>query len=163
MATKKKWDAFKGKIKPFVNEDKSFIERVANLKRDLIDLSNTDLAVDIATLRAQKEELDSQIKGINLHLEACQTILAERFENAGIQSLNIKDHGTFFLRDEPYTSVQNKQAVMKWLQENDMMEIVAPIWSSLNAIVKERLEKGEKLPDGVEVFLKTTVGVRKGS
>lgn len=163
MATKKgrRWSAFKGKLPTWQGDDPSYLDKVSKKKEELASKPNPELAQEMRDFKYKKEELKEQLEIINLELEARQSLLAERFDADGTQAIKINTGENFFLSEEPYAKVVDKHALNQWFKENDMEDILSPVWTSLNALVKERLEAGQNLPPGVDVFMKTTVVMRR--
>ena len=165
MAKEKKWAAFKGKFQKYRDpkQDSTFFERVATVKKEIEQVDNAELGRVAGHLKKRKEVLEKEVKQLNIEIEAVQMILTERFENLGLQSLKLANGALLYLNDEPYSSVKDREALVKWLKENDMEEMLTPQWQSLNAMVKERLLADLPIPNGVEIFMKTTVNMRKGN
>lgn len=166
MPKPKKWAAYKGIIPAFENEDKKFVQKVDEFKKlELTDKNNKEIALLQDEWDNEKDKLEEQIKLLNIKIAATESLLAERFEQQGIQSTKF-DFGNnytplFYIKDEPYTKIINKKECIQWLKDNGLDDMNSPVWQSLNALVKERMANGEELPKGIEVFLKTTVVKRK--
>lgn len=163
MAKPKKWESFKGKLPVFVEPDADRRAQILNVKKSFSDMPNAELMLQMRDLKYEKKELEECLKGKQLILDSIVELLAERFENSGTQSTKIATGELFYLSDEPYTKVLDPKQTNEWVIQEGMDELRQVPWQTMNGIVKERLEKGEKLPPGVEVFMKTTVVMRKGS
>lgn len=161
---KRKWEDFKGKLPKYTGGEVDYIVRVTNRKLELLEefQKTVDFADYLKKNNLRKEELEKELSDVNLNLEATQQILAERFENEGTQSIRLSSGELFYLEEVPYTQVKDKHAVNNWFETNNMKEMFSVNWNSLNALVKERLQSGQPLPEGVDVFMKTTVKMRKG-
>lgn len=160
----RKWESFKGTLPKFEGGEPDYITKVNKLKEDLLEqfTKTVDFADFIGKNIRRKEELEEELKEINLNIEAAQQILVDRFENDGMQSLRLSTGELFYLHEEPYSKVEDKALVNNWFEENNMGEMRTVNWQSLNAIVKERLEHSQPVPEGVSVFMKTVVKMRKG-
>lgn len=163
------WEGFKGKIPQWEGEG-DWMERVRRRKEEFLLGSentekletNVDIGRFMVGLSARKEEISDEEKEINLNLEALQQILSERFENEGMQSMRLTSGHLLYLQDEPYAKVDDKDKTNQWFVEQDMDVMRQVPWTSLNALVKERMKNLQPLPDGVSVYMKTSVKVRKG-
>lgn len=169
-----KWSFLKGKLKPVpvevkFDEGASYQEKVDKVKEkfagsDLADLANTynELCEVEAEIKAAESEM-------NVHFEAVSQLLITRLEDQGLSSFKLPTGENFFLKEEPRTTVKDKTAVREWCENNGLKEILAPAWQTLNAMVKGILEdpidpatnQPRPLPDGIEVFMNTTVQRRQ--
>lgn len=162
MATKKKkWEGLKGNLPKWQGDDIDYIQKVQGVKTVLSEKSNKELTEILFTTKSQIEELKEQLSDANLTYDASQRLLAERFEADGTTSIK-NELGTFYIQDEPYSQVVDKEAINIWIIQNGMDELRQPPWQTLNAIVKQRLENGEPVPPGVDVYMKTKVVMRRG-
>lgn len=118
-------------------------DRAAWFKAMVVAKQIKDLAEDIE-------------KVVNLRLEALDQILVDNLEGED-ESKIVNSLGTFSLVDSPYPKVADKPAFLGWVRETDQEEILSVNYQTMAAIVKAKIEKGEELPAGVEVFIKTTV------
>lgn len=164
MISKKprKWSAFKGVLPTYQNvEDPERIELIQAVKDSIAGDKSVEIAKQYAFLKVEKDRLEDELKAINLQLEARNAVLVERLENDGTQSFKLETGENFYLSDEPYAQVRDKVRLNDWFSENGMDELRTVNWQTLSAIVKERLERGDQLPEGCEVFLKTKVVMRR--
>jgi hypothetical protein len=165
MAIKKprKWAAFKGTLPIYQDaEDPERVELLNAIKDSIAGDSIVNIAENFSNLKKEKTKLEDELKAINLQLEARNTVLVERLENEGMQSLKLSSGENFYLSDEPYAQMKDKVRFNDWLLENDMDELRTIHWQTLNGLVKERLEVGEQIPEGVDVFMRTKVVMRRG-
>jgi hypothetical protein len=158
----KRWAGLKGTLPKWEGGDKSFIEKVNGERFHLANKKNVEVAAILRDLKERKAKLEEEESKLNVQIEACSSELADRFEVEDMQSLKMQSGETFSLEDVPYAVITDKGEVNKWFIENNMDEMRTVQWTSLNALVKELLESGKPLPSGVDVFLKSTVKMRKG-
>jgi phage host-nuclease inhibitor protein Gam len=161
----KKWAAYKrgdNALPEWVDPNPAFNEKVNEKRRTLGELTDVEIGVLLSSYKAEKNELEAQVKTLNVGIEACSRELTERFETANQQSMKLATGENFFLKVEPYSSIEDKMQVIQWLEDNGMKEMLAPNWKAYNALVKMRLEAGEEAPPGTGVYIKTTVEMRRG-
>ena len=167
-----KWSALKGTLKPLpivYEEGADYAAKVDATKAELGAKGLQELADVYNDLRDQKEEAEEALKELNAQLDGIEQLLATRMEDQGMSNFKLASGGQFILKDEPHTSVKDKTAVREWFEKQGLKEILAPPWSTLNAMVKGILEDpidpatGEPraMPDGIDVFMKTSVQRRK--
>jgi hypothetical protein len=158
----KKWAGLKGKFPKWQGDDKSFIEKVSNERKHLATKKNVEIATIFRDLKERKNRLEEEEKKLNILIEACSSELADRFEAEETQSLKMQSGETFSLEEVPYAVITNREEANIWFIEQGMDEMRSVPWTSLNAVVKERLEASQPLPAGVDVYFKSTVKMRKG-
>lgn len=122
----------------------------------MTDLS--ELAREMFDLKALKEELETQVKEVNVRLKTlAEREIPEAMENRNINKFSVPGVGTIYIQADVRSSVlkDDRERFYQWLRENGHAEVVQDYVfpQTLNAFVKERLENGETFPE----FLKTTV------
>lgn len=118
------------------------------------------LARYLRQAKLEKEELESRIQAINIREEALEQLLLIWMEDTGTEKISLAD-GTLYRRREPYVRIADREALIRWVKANDHQDLLSVHYQTLNALVKERMLAGESDPDGIEIFLKTTVVLRK--
>lgn len=103
------------------------------------------------------EDLDSIA---NLRIEACCQLLIDNLEGED-ESKVVNSLGTFSIQDSPYPSVKDRTSFLTWISETDQEELLTVNYQTMAALVKDKLTKGEELPPGVEVFVKSTIRYTK--
>jgi hypothetical protein len=167
-----KWTALKGTLKPLpivYEEGADYQATVDATKAELAGKSLQELADLYNDLRDQKEEAEAALKEINAQVDGIEELLATQMEDLGMSNFKLASGGQFILTDQPHTTVKDKNAVREWFEKQGLKEILAPPWSTLNAMVKGILEDpidpatGEPrpMPEGIDIFLKTSVQRRK--
>ena len=129
------------------------------------------LADELRELKETKKHLEDELKAIGLEIDRIDVCLAQRMADAETQ--NFTRNGTMFcLTSTTRASVVSghKDELFEALREAGFGDLVYETVNanSLSAFVKEQTtENGDALPqwlDGlVNVFEKTTVGVRKAA
>lgn len=126
------------------------------------------LSQELKDLRDHKDALSEQLKEVNARIEDTETALAEAMVSKEMQNFT-RDGFTFYLRDQLFASAvkDRREELHDWLKENGYGGLVKEVVhaNSLRAFVKEQLEEADELPEGlrdlVNVYEKTTVGIRK--
>lgn len=126
---------------------------MSTLADDLIDLRGLKAARD--ALKAEYTEAD---KAFRLK----QDKVLNRMEVEQTESQRVD--GTLFVPTETvYGQVQDREAFIKWAEENDE-QLFEPKERAqlLNQLVREKLDNGEELPPGVGFYVKKYIGQRAG-
>lgn len=138
----------------------------------------TSLARHWATLRLLKDALNEVASGLQVELDAVNGLLIDQFEAEGTTSVNILpgrlDEGTVQgilddvrdalvkadlsraetenvrVQEEPYAKQVDPEVLRRWCIANGFQDKMVLPWATVNSLLKERFEAGEKEPDGVE-------------
>jgi len=159
-----KWHTLRGELPAFTQEPsrQAEVDKVKSSTPEeggLLGFNRLQLCSELHDADIEKKDLEDQLKDINTRREAINQLLLPTMEDTG-ESKFTNSYGTFYLRDEPYSKVVDKQQYLKWIVEKGLEALLAVPYQSTNAQVKSLLEEGEATPPGIEVFLKTTVGRR---
>src|SRR5690606_39421696 len=127
-----------------------------------------ELADRLLELRDRKAELEELLKGVNAEIERTNQQLAEAMVAEELQSF-VRGDKLFYLRTDTYVSpaADRKPELIQWLKDHGLGDIVQETVHprTLTATVKEMLEEADELPEGlselVNIFEKTTVGLRR--
>ncbi len=111
-------------------------------------------------LRAKKRDLEADVSYLTLRMEALSRVLLTRLEDDGITSFKTPADVTLYIRDEPYASIEDRGKVLRWIKENNHTELLGIQWQTFNALMKEYLTDGKKIPPGVKLFLKSNISAR---
>jgi hypothetical protein len=141
-------------------------ERVEQVKASItndsdFELHASTLAHEYAGLRAEKDKAESFVSEINLRLEAVSQLMADQFEIEGVSSLKTESGQSVAVQLEPYARVVDKEANRLWAIKNGLERMMSLPWQTINSQAKEMLLDGMPPPDGVEVFAKTKIVLRK--
>src|SRR5207249_6057577 len=125
-----------------------------------------ELASAYDQVRAEKEIAEKAISEMNVQLEALTQLLVERLEDLSLTSIKLETGGSFLVKDMPHATITDRQRCREWFEAHDQRELLNPHPSTLDALVKSRLEAGED-PDaiaqelGVKIFMRTGVTRRE--
>jgi len=126
------------------------------------------LADRLKALKDTKNNLNKSLKEVNTAIEEVENALSEAMVAEEMQNFT-RNGQMFYLQVKTYASVvaERKPELFNWLKENGFGDLVYETVNanSLAAFVREQLEEADELPEGlselVNVFEKTTVGMRK--
>src|SRR5690606_20261911 len=129
-----------------------------------------ELADRLVDLKERKEQLSDELKKLNAEIEETDRQLAELMVSEEIQTF-VRNGRTFYLRNEVYVSpvAERRDELIRWFKEHGLGDIVQETVHprTLSATVKEMLEEDDELPEGlselINIFEKTTVGLRKAA
>ena len=129
------------------------------------------LADELRELKETKKRLEDELKAVGLEIDRVDVVLAQRM--ADTETQNFTRNGTMFCltsTTRASATAGRKEELFEALREAGYGDLVYETVNanSLSAFVKEQTtENGDTLPewlDGlVNVFEKTTVGVRKAA
>jgi len=124
-------------------------------------------ALEYRMLYDLEEAADMLAKATRLQMEARSQRLHEAFEVDGVSSLTLADGAVLREESQPYCTTkdpegddktaQNEQSLRAWLRANGHDDLLKPNFQTINSMAKEMLKAGMALPDGVNVFSKTTL------
>jgi hypothetical protein len=153
-----KWSKLKGTLTKF-SQPQTWQEKIDEVKKTLSSKNRIELCKELTEVERKKDELKEKISECNTHEEAINQILVDMLEGEGETSIK-NMFGTFFIKDDPYCSIENKHDFMGWIHRENMTEILSVHYSTMAGIVKTRLESGDEIPSGIKVYMKTSIGHR---
>lgn len=114
-------------------------------------------------LRVKKDKLEAQLEVVDKEIEAEQPILVDLMQKLKMQNMTVKKLGIFYLETKSYPNVKDDRLMRTWLRKNSMGEIIKETvnYQTLRSLCNERLKANEEIPEGVEVFMKTQVKLRR--
>lgn len=120
-------------------------------------------AKELKALMDHKKSLEEEVKDINGRITAVQETFVEMMENNDMQNFSIKDLGMFYISSDVHPKMVNQDALFADLKSRGAGDLIKPTIHSktLKAYVKECLENSNEVPQGVEIYTKTSVRVRK--
>lgn len=126
------------------------------------------LADELAELKQRKRELEDELKEVNAKIGRVDQELSNLMLEEELQSFN-RNGQTFYVNTKTYASAvpERKQDLFAWLKNHGYGDMVAETVNAntLSAFVREMLSETDQLPEDLEelvnVYEKTTVGIRK--
>lgn len=101
-----------------------------------------------------KEAAESVARKFELQKDALARLLADRFEEDNKYSTTFTNGGGVRITPDVYPVVKDPQSLLAWIKANNMEEMLTLNYQTMQSMVKQRLQDGKSLPEGVEVFLK---------
>lgn len=122
--------------------------------------SLTKDANEVAELRALYEMAKVKMEELKEMYDRAHMALYARMEEEDVGSIKVGNIN-FVRAKTVYGQVQDLSAFVEWAEENapELLERKARA-AQLNEIVRERVEEGQALPDGIGFYVKTYVGQR---
>jgi hypothetical protein len=140
--------------------DRSWQEKVNEFKAD-IPRDRASLTAAYNAVRDLKEDVEDFLKSLNTEEAAIVQLLVDDLETDGLTQIRTGDGTSFSLKDDVYTSVEDRAAFMAWIKENGLEDILSVHYQTMNGMVKERFENAQPLPPGLKAFYKTGILRRK--
>jgi hypothetical protein len=139
-------------------------EKVDAIKALLTELNKVQLAETLVQFKEEKDALEEQTYDLNVRLEAVMQLLNDRLEDEGITSFNLKDGRCVYQQSDVYVKVENREDFHTWLRtQEDGESFFSVNYQTCAALTKSRIEQGETIPPGLNVFIKQLVKTRKGN
>jgi len=143
-------------------EEPSRQEEINKLKEKLKPEHVGAISEEYRKLYDQKESLKKELSDLQLQLDARIQLLVEHLETFGLNQIRTEDGGTtLFIKDDVYSSVLNRHEYLSWIRETGQEDLLTVHYSTMNASIKARLERGQPLPPGTKAFFKQTIGIRR--
>lgn len=119
----------------------------------------------LAELRDVKSQLQEELSKVQQEIDVLTAEINEEMLINGINSINVEGVGTVFLSSRLYASCRqdNMPKLQRWLKEIGQEGLLRPYVSSqtLSAFVRERMDKGEPIPEFINVTVKPGVNIRR--
>jgi hypothetical protein len=151
-----KWSKFKKKLDQ-LPVDSAYKALVDEAKKPFLKKSSNDLALALGRTKRNKAKLDERIKLMNIEIAALEELLVNYLEDREQTQFRTKSGILVSLRDDIYPQVIDQKAFFAWIKHNRYAYLLSVHHKRLEGLIKQRLEEGEKLPDGVKAFHKTTI------
>lgn len=135
-------------------------DAITSLSDTYRGLSSVDLCKKLVEIRSEQERLELEQQQLSEQVEAIGQLLADRWTEEGISSLEVADVGSFSLHNKLYVSAKDKPAYHQWLKDNGMDVLIQPQVApkTTEALVRERLEQGLPCDEmGLNINYKLTV------
>jgi hypothetical protein len=142
-------------------EDPAYQQQVDALKESIVNRSSSALSHTYAKLRGKKKEIDEELKGINLQIEAVSQLLIDAYEADDITTLKLTTGQTVRTQPEPYPTIQDKEKFRLWCLNEGLEREMHLHSQTASSLVKEMLLEGNPEPEGVKAFIKTKVVLTK--
>lgn len=126
------------------------------------------LADKLKELRDRKKSLEDELKALNREIDETEQALVDAMLEEEMQNF-VRAGQMFYLQTKTYANAvpERKQELFTWLKANGYGDLVQETVNanSLAAFVRELLEEEDELPEElrqlVNVYEKTTIGIRR--
>jgi len=174
MAKAKKYAKLRGNIKPFVEDDAAWQEKVEKEKEKILggvsDASNanvTKLSADYCKTRDKKDDLDDKLSAVNITIEAYAQIISEILQDQELESIALSNGDSVGLSDDIIPRVTDKRKLYEYLGKiygKDLIYMLTLNHGTLKTMTKTQLEQAKPYLPGTDVFLRTTIKrMKKGA
>ena len=112
------------------------------------------------TIEAIKKEQKEALAPLNLKLEKLEAYLQLQLTTLGTTSFAAKGIGTAFLQNTVGVTVEDWDATLAFIKENELWELLEKRVSK--SVVQDYMESQNQIPPGVKVRTEVEVRVRRG-
>jgi hypothetical protein len=173
--SKRKWSNLKGVLPDAPVEAPTGYEQEMAKHHEAMDREGiTDLGrllPHLNELEAEKERLEQETKKQNARIAAAEGRALALLKKDNLDSVTHEGQ-LFYTSSEPHPKVTDHLAVRDWARENGHDDSLQLPWSTLKALVKERLGSGEPVTideatgdvivvPGTASYMRTTLRARK--
>jgi hypothetical protein len=143
--------------------DQTWQDKVNTERTNLEYATNPQLlTAEYRKLRAEKEEHEEKIKKLNIKIAAHEQSLVSWLEDANLTQFKTDDGTTVFIKDTPYSTVEDRDKFITWIKETGLESLLSVHYQTMNGLVTERLTNGQPVPPGIRAFIKSSINMRKG-
>lgn len=118
----------------------------------------------VVTVRDQiddmKKEHKEALAPLNIKMAKLEAYLQLQLTTLGTTSFTAKGIGTAYLQDVVGVTVEDWDATLSWIKDNDLWEFLERRVSK--SVVQDYMESTKEVPPGVNVRQETEVRVRRG-
>jgi hypothetical protein len=163
-----KYDKLRKKIPLLRKSGGTHDDRVSKRKAEILEtLTESKSEVgDIAELykyqRMNRDLLKEEMSALQVDIDAIEQILMERYEDAGITSVNLVSGGRVSVQIKPYPKIVDREAYRQWCLNNGYEREMHLHSSTTTSILADRLLKGEPSMPGIEPYIDESITFRKG-
>ena len=112
-------------------------------------------------LRAQKAQLEQDVKDLNADIMQKVFELVEYMENSNHLSVKIDGLGLCSLTSSKKYQIDDPVIFEAWMNEHgELSNVMAIHAQKVQGYYKERLENNEELPPGIKTFIKNNITIR---
>lgn len=116
----------------------------------------------LAVLKAQKEELDAQLKEIKRQMAELNKSITSDFIDDNCQNMTLPGLGQFYLFTQEIPSIKDEVLCKDWVEKKGDLDLVTAFHAGkFRAYYRSLVESGEEVPPGTDVFVKQEVRIKK--
>jgi hypothetical protein len=157
-----KWTETTKHLQPLPDPDTPYFQRLARRADELMCVPLDDLARRYGTADGTRKRLEDEVSDATLERDAIGRAMLRKMENAKLDSV-VTGGYRWTPSPEPYPQVKDRVALREWAVRNGMEDALAIPHQTLKATVKAALENHEELPEGIDIFAKTTFSRRRAT
>ena len=111
----------------------------------------------------ERNKLELDLKNVKSDITLLQNEFVDLMEDYNIQNISLDDIGTIYVHRKTCVNVLDNDVLMRYLKDNGAESLIKETihHGTLTAHVKECLENKNIIPDGVDVYIKPEVRIRK--
>jgi hypothetical protein len=120
-------------------------------------------AKKLRVYKDKKEDLENQLEELKKGMDDFNTEFVELMEVNELKKFTIDKVGTVYIEPDIYPTVLDKPLFHKWLRANNFGDLIKEEvhYQTMKAFLKEQLESKNKLPEGIKIFPKSQVRIRR--
>ena len=125
----------------------------------------TKQLIRFAELKKEKDKWTQKLKEANVAIEGLSAKLVEQMETVGMTNVKLKKYGVFYLETQGFPNVTDQKLLYASLKERGFGDLIKETvnYQTLRGLCGELLKDNNPLPKGVEVFMKTSIRMRRGN
>jgi hypothetical protein len=125
-----------------------------------------ELVGELKSLKDDKKDYEDKVKTINKRISELEEQIIPKFMEAQeLRKVVFDNLGTIYLTPQVRANVKvaNRFTVHQWFKDNGFSDLVKEtiFAKSLQSWVKERLENGEDIPEGIDKSLSMVARLRR--
>lgn len=136
---------------PELHEDPTYDEVLQHVRDRYRASSLTELADALEGLEDEREPHDEALAGIDAVYLAIEQVTTEKLVELDLESVKTSTGGKFSIDKQIDAVKVDNLALVKWIKQHEMDEVLSVHGQTLSAMVRRRVENGEEVPDGVQV------------
>lgn len=138
-------------------------KKIKEVKEIVEDQEIKTYAEKLLKLNDERQQLKKSLESIEGERGKLIEILVELYRIKGISSVTFKDLGNVYLHIGTFPKINDPASLEKWLKENELFESMLSFnRNKLGGFCRECIEENKPLPDGVELFTKEDIRIRRG-
>lgn len=132
----------------------------AKVDLKLTELSRAKVGELFVTFKKEADDLEFKQKELGVKIMACTQNLVDRLEEDEETKFST-ELGTFSLKDDPYSSIEDKFLFLKYIKESGQEDLLSVNYQTMSSLNKGLLESGKPPMPGTKVYMKSGITLRK--
>ena len=140
------------------------VKRELESKYDGMDLA--DVIKALFKNKAERDKVESKLEGIKGEQGVIEQVIISKMERAQLTETAVAGAGKIFVKPKSFFSIKTENQPLvfgAFKKSKNFKELVKETvnYQSLQSAMSEYYEKNNKVPDGIDMFVKTVVNTRK--